>query len=255
VARRVTTSLAVFPDLAAASEALARRTVARARAAVAERGRFSLVISGGRTPTGLYRRLAGSLGRRFPWGVTEVFFADERCVPPTDPESNFGAAWSTFLSRVPVARRRVHRLRGEVRPPSREAARYGRLVGPLRPGVPRFDLVLLGIGPDGHTASLFPGSPATLERRRPAVAVRRAGQPPFVPRLTLTAPALSSAREVCFLVSGADKAAALRATFRAPRDGDPAHPASLVRSPSPAMWFVDRAAASGLRPTGRPRSA
>lgn len=245
---RVIPPVAVFPDLDAASDAFARRIVANGRAAVREKGSFSLVISGGHTPMRVYERLAGPLGRRFPWEVTSVYFADERCVPPGDAESNFGAAWSTFLSRVPVPGRRVHRFRGEVRPPSREAARYSRLVGAVRTDSPRFDMVLLGIGPDGHTASLFPGSRATLERRRPAVAVRRSGQPPYVPRLTLTAPALSSARDVCFLVAGSDKADALRATFRARAKGDPMHPASLVRPARPAVWFLDRAAARGLPP-------
>lgn len=239
----------MFPDLGAASDALARRVVANGLAAFEERRSFSLVLSGGRTPMGLYRRLAGPLGRSLPWRVTDVYFADERCVPPAHPDSNFGVARSLLLSRVPASGRRVHRLRGEIRPPSREAARYSRLIGPVGRDGPRFDMVLLGIGPDGHTASLFPGSPATLERRRPAVAVRRSGQPPYVPRLTLTPPALSSARDVCFLVTGSDKAEALRAIFRARAPGDPMHPASLVRPPSPAVWFLDRAAARGLRPT------
>lgn len=247
--RRVASRVVVFPNLDAASDALARRVVANARAAVRDRGSFSLVISGGHTPAGLFRRLAGAVGRRLPWKATDVYFADERCVPPGDPDSNFGAARETLLSRVPVAARRVHRLRGEVRPPSREAARYSRLIGPVRRVAPRFDMVILGLGPDGHTASLFPGEPATRERRRAAVAVRRSSEPPFIPRLTLTAPALSSARNVYFLVAGSDKAAALRATFRAGARGDPMHPASLVRPARPAVWFLDRAAARGSRST------
>lgn len=251
--RRVAARLEVFRDLADASDALARRVVANARAAVKERGRFSWVISGGRTPLGLYERLAGPLGRPLPWAATEVYFADERCVAPARPDSNFGSAWSTFLHRVPISRRRVQRLRGEVRPPSAEAARYARLIGRLDGPEPRFDVVLLGIGPDGHTASLFPGAPATRERRRSVVAVRRAGQPPYVPRLTLTPRALSSARDVCFLVAGADKADALRRTLSAPPAGDTAYPASLIRPSSPATWFVDRAASGGSSASRRGR--
>jgi len=246
----VTPRVRVFPDLDRASAALARHLVERGLEARKARGRFRWVISGGRTPVGLFARLAGADGRRFPWSDTEVFFADERCVPPHHPDSNFRSAWESFLSRVPVRRSRVHRMRGELRPPSLAAARYARTLGAGAPSSPRFDLVLLGIGPDGHTASLFPGSPAVTEVRRPVVAVPRAGQPPYVPRLTLTPPALSSAREVCFLVAGADKSDAVTGIFRARPPGDPRFPASCVQPASPPVWFLDRAAAEGL-PSGR----
>ena len=235
----------VFPVLDRASAELARHVVRRARESTAERGRFRWAISGGKTPVGLFGRLAGAEGRGLPWETTEVFFADERCVPPTDPDSNFRSAWESFHSRVPIPRRHVHRIRGELRPPSLAAARYARgLAGP-EGTAPPLDLVLLGIGPDGHTASLFPGSPALREARRPVVSVRRSGQPPFVARITLTPPALSAAREVCFLVAGADKADALAGIFRAGPRGDPRFPASLVRPAAPPRWFLDRAAARG----------
>jgi 6-phosphogluconolactonase len=253
---RVDRSVLVYRDLASASRAVADVIVARAGEAVSERGRFLLVISGGRTPLRLFKLLSGARGRTLPWGKTEVFFADERCVPPTDPESNFGAAWTAFLSKVPIPRSRVHRMRGELRPPSRGASDYARLLGrlprPRTPDADRFDLVLLGIGPDGHTASLFPHSPALRETRRPVVAVRRAGQPPFVPRLTMTLRAFRSSREVLFLVSGRDKAAALRGVVRSPAVGSAKWPASMVRSAGPVRWFVDREAASSL-PAGRRR--
>ena len=231
-----------------------------ARAAVAGRGRFSLVISGGRTPAELYRRWGAARGRTLPWASTELFFADERCVPPRHPDSNFGAAWDAFLSRVPIPRARVHRMRGELSSPSEAAARYARALGPVgrsgTAGRTRFDVVLLGIGSDGHTASLFPRSPAVREEHRAVVAVARPGLAPFVPRVTLTPPALSSAREVCFLVAGADKSEALSAIFRSTGEGDPRLPPTWVRPFGPVLWFVDRAAARGLagarvRPAGR----
>ncbi len=240
----------VHPDLEGATAALAAHLAARARASVRERGRFSIVLSGGRTPLGLFRRLARHRGGGWPWRATEVFFADERCVPPHGPESNFGAAWAELLAHVPVPRHQVHRLRGELRPPSLAATRYARRIGPLGPrrgpSAPRFDLVLLGIGPDGHTASVFPRSPAVREVRRSVVAVARPGLPPFVPRLTLTPPALSSAREVCFLVAGSDKVGAVAGIFRAGTRGDPRYPASCVRPPGLSVWYLDRAAAAGL---------
>jgi 6-phosphogluconolactonase len=240
----------VFRDLDAASEALADELVRRSIDSVEERGAFRWVISGGRTPLALFRLLAGPRGRKIPWGAVEVFFADERCVPPRHPDSNFGAAWATFLSKVPIPRRQVRRMRGEVRPPARAASAYRRWIGPLPTsndaGTPRFDVVLLGIGPDGHTASLFPNSPALAEARRAVVPIAKAGQPPYVARLTMTLPALRSSREVVFLVSGRDKAAALRATLGHRREGSARWPASLVRSMGAVRWFVDRDAASAL---------
>jgi 6-phosphogluconolactonase len=252
---RVARHADVFRTLDAASEAVADEVVARATEAVKERGRFLWVISGGRTPVGLFGLLAGRRQREIPWAKTEVFFADERCVPPDHPDSNFGTAWATFLSKVPIDRSRVHRMRGELRPPARGAADYARLLGPLpRPNGPdedRFDLVLLGIGPDGHTASLFPNAPALREDRRMVTAVARAGQPPFVPRLTLTLRALAASREIVFLVSGRDKAPAMKGIFRSAPRGNMKWPASKVRAMGTIRWFVDRDAASALPAAAR----
>ncbi len=247
---RVAPELRTFPTLAAAASAAARHIRASARASVRARGRFSWVLAGGRTPEMLYRRLAGPEARGFPWDRSEIYFGDERCVPSRNPESNYAMARETLLRHVPIPSRRVHRMRGELRPPSRGAAEYARQVGSLtnRPDSDRacFDLVLLGIGPDGHTASLFPGAPALRERRRSVVSVRAAGQPPFVARLTLTLPALASSREVVFLVSGPEKASAVGEVFRSYPLGSPRWPASLVRSGGRTRWFLDRAAAAEL---------
>jgi 6-phosphogluconolactonase len=242
----------VYANAVSVTAPLARHIAGAARKAVRTRGIFSIVLSGGQTPQPLYQLMAQSYRENLPWPTTEVFFADERCVPPDDPRSNYGMVRDTLLSHVPIARRHIHRLPGEVRPPSLAAARYSRVVGPLPvpagPAQARFDLVLLGIGPDGHTASLFPGAPALRERQRTVVAVPRAGQPPYVPRLTLTLSALCSAREVCFLVAGEEKAAAVAAVFRAPGEGDPQFPASLVRAAGTTLWYLDLAAARALPP-------
>jgi 6-phosphogluconolactonase len=245
----------IYPDLAAATRAVARQVREVALGAVRDRGRFSWVLAGGRTPEGLYRLLAASYRTRFPWERTEVYFGDERCVSPRDPESNYAMTRAALLSRVPIARSAIHRLRGEIRPSSQAAAEYARLLGRQRPlndpDVPRFDLVLLGLGPDGHTASLFPNAPSLRERRRSVLAVRRSGQPPWVPRLTMTLPALAASREVIFLVAGPEKAAAVAATLRSSGRGSPSWPASLVRSTGSVRWFLDRTAAS-LLPNGFP---
>lgn len=234
-----------LPDLATANDRLARHLARAARASVRARGTFRWVLSGGRTPVGLYERLAERYRTRFPWSRTEVFFADERCVAPDDPRSNFGEISRALLAKVPLPPERVHRMEGERRPPGRAAEAYGRLLrggrrgrGP-RPADPIFDLALLGVGPDGHTSSLFPRSRALGATGADVVAVPRAPVPPFVPRLTLTLAALDRSREVCFLVSGPDKVPAVRGTFRAYPSGSRDWPASLVRPLGPITWYVD----------------
>jgi 6-phosphogluconolactonase len=239
--------LRIYPDLPAASRALARHVATIAEKAVADHGRFRLVISGGATPIPLFRRLAGRPGRKVPWKSTEVYFADERCVPSGSPESNYGVARSLLLKAVPLRPGSIHRVVTEGRSPARAAAEYDRTLRELARAVrpsPSFDLVLLGMGPDGHTASLFPRAPALRADRRRAVAVPRPGQPPRVPRVTMTIPALADSGEVCFLVAGGDKASAVRSVL-GPRDGVQL-PAARVASRGPISWFVDRAAAARL---------
>lgn len=156
----------------------------------------TIALSGGSTPKALYERLAAL---KYPWESTDVFFGDERCVPPQHPDSNFHMADEALLSKVPA---RVHRMRGE----DCDAAGYEReLASVFGPGVPHFDLILLGLGPDGHTASLFPGDAALDERRRNVLRVER----PDHSRLTLTLPVIDAASVVIFLVVGASKQAAL----------------------------------------------
>jgi 6-phosphogluconolactonase len=248
---RVADRVHLYRDLSAASAALAAHVEERAWTAVRSRGRFTWVLSGGSTPRTLYRILARRPARSFPWRRTEVFFADERCVPPGDPQSNYGNAQAELLDQVPIPRAQVHRLEGEVRPMARAAASYARMLGVPPAGPPgrrrpRFDLVLLGLGEDGHTASLFPNSAALRARRRAVVSVARPGQPPFVPRLTLTLPTLGDSREVCFLVAGTSKARAVARVLRSSLGGTAAVPASLVRSYGPLEWYLDRAAAATL---------
>jgi 6-phosphogluconolactonase len=253
----VTRDVRVYANLSSASSALAHHLARRAREAVQTRGVFSWVIAGGQTPQTLYRLLARSYQRRFPWGSSEVFFGDERCVGIQNPNSNYRAARESLLSHVPVPRQRVHRMRGELRPPSVAAGLYARSLDPfprIDSDSARFDVVLLGVGPDGHTASLFPNASALRERRRRVVSLRHPGQPPFVPRLTLTLPALASSREVCFLVSGSEKAKAVSNVFASFPDGTSEFPASLVRSRGPMLWFLDRTSAANL-PSPIPSSA
>lgn len=234
-------------DAAAAARRAAEEVVARAEAAVRARGRFAVALAGGRTPQALHALLADPAApfrARVPWGETEVFFGDERCVPPDHPDSNYGAARAALLDHVPLAPARVHRWRGEDPDPEAAARAYeAELRAALGPGggAPRLDLALLGLGGDGHTASLFPGTAALAVTDRLAAANR-------VPRLdawrlTLTLPALRAARAVLFLVAGEEKAEAVRAVLEEEAD----LPAARVRPDDGALlWVLDAAAASRL---------
>ena len=185
----------------------------------------TLALVGGRTPRALYRRLADA---DLPWAEMDIGFGDERCVPPSDERSNYRMAYDALLSRVPA---RVHRMCTAPCDGGRYEAALRELLGPW----PVFDLVLLGLGADGHTASLFPGDPALDERQRWVVAVDR----PDGRRLTLTLPVLSAARTVLFLVTGPEKRTVLAALMR----GDDV-PAARVEARN-VVVVADRAAAGG----------
>ncbi len=230
---------------AAAAEVLARAGEAAAR------GSFALALPGGSTPKALYALLADArrpFAARIPWGRTQVFFGDERHVPPDHPDSNFGMVRQALLAHVPVLAGNVHRIRGELPDADAAAAAYERELRAALGEPPALDLVLLGLGEDGHTASLFPGSPALEERERWVAApwVERLG----ARRITLTLPALEAARQVLFLVTGAAKSAALRRALREPA-GAESVPASRVRPRSGrVLWLADRAAAGSLARDG-----
>lgn len=241
--------LMLVDDAPALADAAAGAIVEAAVAAVAARQRFTLVLAGGATPRATYMRLAGPpFADGVPWDRTSVFFGDERCVPPDHAESNYRMANETLLSKVGIAADRIYRMRGEAEDPEEAAAEYARTLATVfetkRGGLPRFDLVLLGLGLDGHTASLFPGSPAAKEIFRTVVAVHAAAA--RIPqRLTLTIPTINAAARVIFLVSGAEKAKVVKATWS---DGAIV-PASMIRPTDGTLtWIVDHAAASLLPP-------
>lgn len=243
------TELVVLPDKKAVAEEAARRVVRRVEAAVEARGDCAVVLSGGETPRPLYVRLAQEPYRdRIPWHRVRVFWGDERCVPPTDPRSNYRMAWETLLAHVPVPPDRVHRMPAEEEDLDAAAQSYEDVVASTVPrapdGWPRFDLVLLGLGADGHTASLFPHSPVLREARRVVVAYRVPELDAW--RMTLTPPALNHARDVLVLVAGREKAAALWGVLEGPRDPE-ALPAQLIRPlDGDLTWIVDADAASRL---------
>jgi 6-phosphogluconolactonase len=226
----------------AAAEAL----VEAANQAVAERGVFHWALAGGATPEGLYRRLAGpEFADRLPWAAMEVWFGDERCVPPDHADSNYRMAREALLDHVPVPPPQVHRMPGEA-PPHEAARRYAAQLCARLPltedRTPVLDLALIGLGGDGHIASLFPGTDA-LTATEPAVANWVPAQDAW--RLTLTYPVLNAARRVWLLACGAGKA-----DIVARANGAVEHPPLPVQRLAPQgeyLWLLESAAASRLR--------
>ncbi len=237
-------TLRVLEDKDAVARTAAQWVHDRAWAAANARGRFTLALSGGTTPRALYKQMAA--GPRLPWDRMVFCFGDERNVPPDHPESNARMAREALTGLPFVNQSSVYRIRGEL-PAEEAAADYEQMLRTLFPGTttfPSFDLVLLGLGPDGHTASLFPYSPALAERSRWVVAnwVEKLR----MKRITLTFPVLNAASEVLFLVTGEDKSWALRETLRgkAPVVELPAR--GVVPTSGRLTFLVDRAAAAGL---------
>jgi 6-phosphogluconolactonase len=239
--------LKVFEDVAALMRATAEEITRAAQRSVDERGRFTWALAGGSTPRALYRLLASDACRdRMPWSLIHFFWGDERHVPPDHPDSNFRMAREAMLDAVPVPPGNIHRVPAEEPDAQRAAAEYEstlRSFFTLEPGKwPRFDLILLGLGKDGHTASLFPGGEAVHERERLVVAPWVEAQRTF--RVTLTPPVLNHARHAMFLVSGDEKAAALHAVLEGAREPE-RYPAQIVEGN--VSWWVDRAAARLLK--------
>lgn len=205
-----------------------------------------IALTGGSTPKTAYVQAAEA---GIDWSQATLWFGDERCVAPDDERSNYRMAKEALLDRISGPPSTVQRMEGE-RGPREGADDYERKLHEVfGAGMPELDLVLLGLGPDGHCASLFPGQPTLQERERLVVGVEQAGMEPLVPRVSLTLPVINAARHVVFLVSGEDKAEAVARAF----EGDPgAHtPASLVQPASGTLTvLVDAAAASGLRTVG-----
>ena len=201
-----------------------------------------IALTGGSTPAAAYERAAEA---GIAWGAATLWFGDERCVPPDDERSNFGMAKAALLDRLTGAPPKVHRMVGELGPDPGAADYEGQLREVYGQGTPSLHLVLLGLGSDGHCASLFPGRPEVQETERLVVGVPEAGLEPYVPRITLTLPVINAAREVVFLVSGESKADAVARAFGGPPD--PMVPASLVAPSSGALTvFADAAAAAKL---------
>ncbi len=254
----MSSEIRIFRGLDELSLGVAERLAESAEAAVKARGRFAVAFSGGSTPREMFRRLAGpDLTERVPWASCELFQVDERAVPPDHKDSNYRMIREELLTQVPAASERVHRMRAEISDLEVAADEYSseiaRVLAPEAGAWPRFDLILLGLGTDGHTASLFPGSAGLNEKKRWVI-------PNFAPRLgvwrlTLTYPVINAARKVVFLVAGEDKAETVRRVL------DPREPAGSLPAQRIALadgqleWYLDLAAGRHAPGAGVPVDA
>jgi 6-phosphogluconolactonase len=228
----------VFARAEAVHEEAARRFRDAALDAVGSRGRFAVALSGGSTPRDVYERLAALEG--VPWAGVHLFWGDERCVPPDHEASNFGMARAALLDRLALPRDQVHRMRGELGPEA-AAAEYRIELDRFFDGPPVFDLVHLGLGPDGHVASLFPGQPALDSAEPVLVTFPNPGLEPQVERTSLSLSTINAAREIQFLVTGEAKARAVARVL----EGEGDLPAERVRGLR-LRWLLDEAAARSI---------
>ena len=241
------TQLVVHPDRQSFIDGSADFIAELAARAIRERGRFTIALSGGSTPRPIYDRLAAAVtAERIDWSKVQIFFGDERCVPPDDSRSNYRMAREVLLDRVPLLADNIHRIRGEIDPAQAALIYEQELHSLFRTSTfPAFDLICLGMGDNGHTASLFPGTAALREKERWVV-------PQYVEvmttwRVTFTAPLINAARDIAFLVEGAGKAEMLWRVLEGPYQPD-VLPAQLIQPVRGQLhWLVDAAAAARVQ--------
>jgi 6-phosphogluconolactonase len=241
--------LQTYRDSQAVARALADLFVDYGRMAMAERGAFYVALSGGNTPRAAYELLAeDSLRDELSWSDVFIYFGDERCVPPDDEQSNYRMAQRAFLDAVGVPHANVHRIRGEA-DPGEAANEYASILRTDLGNAPQFDLVMLGLGPDGHTASLFPGTPPETDDDALVRAVYAPSQMSW--RVTVTPKVINLAGTVAFAVEGPEKAPILAAVYEGPVD-PVKYPAQIVHPASGRLiWLVDEFAAGMLKQKAR----
>jgi 6-phosphogluconolactonase len=227
--------------------------VSAAIKAIAARGRFAVALSGGSTPAGMLGQLSRpEYSDSMDWRHTHVFWSDERCVRPDDPDSNYGMARRALLDKGLIPETNIHRMMGELEPHLGAVDYSMRLRSFFGAPIPTLDLVFLGLGPDGHTASLFPNTDALDVVEMPSAANKVSGDVPSPWRLTLTYPAINSALAVVFLVEGSAKAPILKRVLEGPLDARALPAQGVAPSRGALVWMVDRAAASMLSPVRKP---
>jgi 6-phosphogluconolactonase len=251
-------SVKIFPNFDRLAAAAAEHFVEVASDGIAASGRFSVALSGGSTPRPVYSLLASEgFAKRLEWAKVHVFWGDERCVPPDDPQSNYRMAREALLDAVPLPPENIHRIRGEDEPESAAAACerelrsfFGTAPDGITPAA-GFDLVFLGMGDDGHTASLFPGSSAVRENVRWVLA--QYVEAASMWRITLTPSFINAARNITFIVSGSDKAPRLREVLEGPEQPERLPAQAIKPKQGRLVWLVDEAAASAVTPQPKER--
>lgn len=241
--------LYVHADVTRLAEIVAERVIAIGTDALTRRGVFHLALSGGTTPRHLYQALAQPERQaRLDWGHVHLYFGDERAVPPDHPDSNFRMARETLIDHIPTAAAQVHRMAADPAHIEADAHAYARVLATHLPqddaGMPIFDLILLGLGSDGHTCSLFPDTPILDEREHSVAAVHATHLDSW--RLSLTYPTLHAARHLLFLVSGPDKVAIMARLCDPSAAGVSRLPVEGIEPGGAVEWHLDRAAAAGL---------
>lgn len=215
-----------------------------AKNAIAAKGSFTVALSGGTTPKRMFQQLVGA---KVDWANTHFFWVDERCVPPDHPESNFGMTASVLLDHINIPKQNIHRIHGEMEPEAAANFYEDELRVHFAREMPAFDLILLGIGTDGHTASLFPGAPALLENESWVVGVKHDTPPlPLVNRVTLTFPVLNAGENIIFLVSGADKAEIVARAFGKPKNPGQIPVQEIMSKNRNIRWLLDTDSAGDL---------
>jgi 6-phosphogluconolactonase len=245
----LTRHVRIVPDADELACAVAGYMAGAAIQAIKAQGRFTVALAGGSTPRGAYEQLAsGTFAKHVDWSRVHVFWSDERCVPPDDERSNYRMADEALLSRVPIPQDNVHRINGEV-PPDEAAADYELTLKEGLGAEGGFDLVMLGLGQDGHTASLFPGDAAVEEHERWVVPVAAPDVEPCIARVTLTLPVINASNRVAFVAAGTSKSAIVREVMQQAETSSPGLPAAQVRPRGELVWFLDEAAGAGVRPS------
>ena len=237
----------VLKDVSALAERAANLFQTAAQEAISANGKFSVALAGGSTPLRMYDLLAcDPFKLKIDWSKCHLFWGDERCVPPVHPDSNYLQSAAHLISKVDIPVKNIHRIQGELSP-IQAATEYQSELQRYFGSYPVFDLILLGLGPDGHTASLFPGTQALEEKGSWVVAVPHSTPPsPLVDRVSLTLPVINAARQVLFLVAGADKAEIVARVFKTPGD-EPLLPAQRVSPGAGRLtWLLDVAAMGKL---------
>jgi len=234
--------LHIYADPPALYRSAAGMVAELAGSTVESRGRFAVALSGGNTPKQLYRLLASDFRLRIPWDRTHLFWGDERFVPDEDPLSNYRMAKEELLDRIEIPASNIHSIPTGFSDSDAAASTYEQTLHSFfAAAAPSFDLILLGMGSDGHVASLFPGTAALEERERWVVSVRADAEPPI--RVSLTLPVINAAHRIMVLITGREKRAAVKQVFGCDREKRPLLPAGLLQPAGELHWLLDREAA------------